>query len=70
MITFAIGTGARKSEQLGLRVRQCDFFRDLIIFDKTKSGRPRIVEMNSEVRGNTSTSLQGKAPDDYVWINP
>ena len=26
MIPFAIGTGARKSEQLSLKVRQCDFF--------------------------------------------
>src|SRR5687767_3906975 len=50
MIAFAIGTGARKSEQLTLKVRQCDFFRSLIIFDKTKSNRPRFVEMNSEVR--------------------
>ena len=37
MIPFAIGTGARKSEQLTLKVRQCDFFGNLIIFDK--SGR-------------------------------
>src|SRR6185503_17708839 len=37
MIPFAPGTGARKSEQLTLKVRQCDFFRNLIIFDKTKS---------------------------------
>lgn len=47
MIAFAIGTGARKSEQLTLKVRQCDFFRNLIIFDRTKSDRPRFVEMNS-----------------------
>jgi len=39
MIPFAIGTGARKSEQLGLKVRQVDFFRNLIVFDKTKSGK-------------------------------
>ena len=50
MIAFALGTGARKSEQLTLKVRQCDFFRNLIIFDRTKSDRPRFVEMNSEVR--------------------
>jgi len=37
MIQFAIGTGARKSEQLTLKVRQCDFFRNLIIFDKPKA---------------------------------
>jgi integrase len=70
MLPFAIGTGARKSEQLGLKVRQCDFFRDLIVFDKTKSGRSRIVEMNSEVREIALTLCKGKRPDDYVWINP
>ena len=70
MIPFAIGTGARKSEQLTLKVRQCDFFRDLIVFDKTKSGRPRIVEMNSEVREILLPLCKGKRPDDYVWINP
>ena len=42
--------GARKSEQLNLKVRNVDFFRNLILFDKTKSGRSRMVEMNSEIR--------------------
>ncbi len=70
MIPFAIATGARKSEQLTLRVRQVDFFRSLIVFDKTKSGRPRSVEMNSEVRQTLLNLCRGKQPDDYVWINP
>jgi integrase len=70
MIPFAIGTGARKSEQLSLKVRQCDFFRNLVVFDKTKSGRPRIVEINSEVRQILLDLCKGKRPDDYVWINP
>jgi len=70
MIPFAIGTGARKSEQLSLKVRQVDFFRNLIVFDKTKSGRPRVVEMNSEVRQILLELCKGKGPDDHVWINP
>lgn len=37
MIAFAIATGARKSEQPTLKVRQDDFFRNLLVFDKTKS---------------------------------
>jgi integrase len=69
MIPFAIGTGARKSEQLSLRVRQCDFFRNLIIFDKTKSGRDRMVEMNSEVREILFDLCKGKRSDEYVWVN-
>jgi integrase len=70
MIAFAIGTGARKSEQLSLKVRQVDFCRDLIVFDKTKSGKPRSVEMNSEVRQLLLDLCKGKRPDDFVWISP
>ena len=70
MIRFALGTGARKSEQLGLRVRQVDFFRDLITFDKTKSGKTRTVEMNSEVRQILIDLCKSKRPDDHVWVNP
>jgi integrase len=70
MIPFALGTGARKSEQLTLRVRQCDFFRNLVVFDKTKSGRHRLVEMNSELRQILLELCKGKRPDDYVWVNP
>jgi integrase len=70
MIPFAIATGARKSEQLNLKVRQVDFFRNLIVFDKTKSGRSRVVEMNSEIRQMLLGFCKGKRLDDYVWINP
>lgn len=70
IVPFAIGTGARKSEQLSLKVRQCDFFRDLVLFDKTKSGRCRVVEMNSEVRQILLELCKGKRPDEFVWINP
>jgi integrase len=70
MISFAIGTGARKSEQLSLKVRQVDFFRNLIVFDKTKSGKSRTVEMNSEVRQILLELCKSKRPDDYVWVNP
>lgn len=70
MIPFAIGTGARKSEQLGLRVRQVDFFRNLITFDRTKSGKSWIVELNSDVRQILLELCKSKRPDDYVWSNP
>jgi integrase len=70
MIPVVLGTGARKSEQLILKVRQCDFFRNLIIFDRTKSNRPRMVEMTSEVRDILLLLCKGKRPDDYVWPSP
>jgi integrase len=70
IIPVAIGTGARKSEQLNLKVGHVDFFRNLVVFDKTKSGKTRVVEMNSEVRQILLDLCKGKKPDDYVWINP
>jgi integrase len=70
MIAFAIGTGARKSEQLNLKVRQVDFFRNLVTFDRTKSGRSRMVEINPEVRQMLLELCRAKRPDDYVWVNP
>jgi integrase len=69
MISFAIATGARRSEQLHLKVRQIDFFRNLVLFDKTKSGRDRMVELNSEIRQMLLELCRGKQPDDYVWVN-
>jgi integrase len=69
MIPFAIATGARKSEQLNLKVRRIDFFRNLVLFDKTKSGRDRMVELNSEIRQMLLELCRGKQPDDYVWLN-
>jgi integrase len=59
-----------KSEQLNLKVRQVDFFRNLIVFDKTKSGRSRMVDMNSDIRQILLELCRGKQPDDYVWSNP
>jgi integrase len=70
MIPFAIGTGARKREQLNLKVRQVDFFRNLVLFDKTKSGRPRVVELNSEVREILRELCKNKLPNAYIWTNP
>jgi integrase len=70
MIPVAIGTGARKSEQLSLKVGQVDFFRNLVVFDKTKSGKTRVVEMNSEIRDILRGLCKGKKADEYVWVNP
>jgi integrase len=44
--------------------------RALIVFDKTKSSRPRLVEMNSEVKEIILPLCKGKRPDDYVWLHP
>ena len=50
LASVAIGTGLRKNEQLGLKVEQLDFARNVIIATRTKAGKNREVPMNSEVR--------------------
>src|SRR4030095_15018759 len=50
LVSIAIGTGWRKNEQLGLKVEQLDFARNVIIATRTKAGKNREVPMNSEVR--------------------
>jgi hypothetical protein len=70
MIPFAIGTRPRKSEQLSLRVRQGDFFRNLIVFAKTKVVDRGLIEMNSEAREILMPLCKGKRADDYAWLNP
>ena len=55
-----------------LIARSCgvNFFRNLVVFDKTKSGKMRVVEMNSEVKQILLELCKSKGPNDYVWVNP
>src|SRR5882724_12216397 len=46
LVSIAIGTGLRKNEQLGLKVEQLDFARNVIIATRTKAGKNREVPMN------------------------
>ena len=43
----------------------CDFFRNLIIFDRPKVIDRALVEMNSEL-GSSVALCKRKRPDDYV----
>lgn len=46
LVTVAIHTGMRQGEQFGLRWRQVDLAARVIRLPKSKSGHPRIVELN------------------------
>ena len=58
-----------RREQLTLKVRQCDFFRNLIIFDKPKV-TDALCRDEQRSEGNSNAALQGKRPDDYVGLSP
>ncbi len=70
LVSVAIGTGLRKNEQLGLKVEQLDFARNVIIATRTKAGKNREVPMNSEVREVLLRLARHKRFGDYVFVSP
>lgn len=69
-IPVAIGTGLRRREQTTLRARQCDFARNVVIVEHSKSNRSREVPMNDDVRAILLRLCKGKRRDDYLFVNP
>jgi integrase len=61
--------GWRKTEVLGLRVRQVAMMEGTISLpsSKSKNKQPRIVAMTSEVKAMLSMLMVGKQADDYVF---
>lgn len=49
VILFLLGTGARKSEVLGLKLEDVDFTRSTAIFKMTKNGDTRTVHLSKQV---------------------
>jgi len=50
LVTIALGTGLRRSEQFNLRWQHVDFNSNVLTIPRTKAGRVRHVPMNSIVR--------------------
>lgn len=70
MVPVAVGTGLRKSEQLRLQVKHCDFARNVVIAVDTKNGETREVPMNTDVRSILARRCFGQHRDSFVWTNP
>lgn len=66
IVILALHTGMRRGEILGLRWNQIDFARGLILVQRTKSGRDRIIPMNSTIR-ETLTAIGQLAQGDQVF---
>ncbi len=70
MVTVAIGTGMRRSDQFPLLRGKVDFQRDCIWVPNSKTGKEYSMPMNEDVREVLRRHCAGKGPDDYVFVNP
>jgi len=69
LIACAYSFGFRKSELLGMRVRQVDFFRRWLELEQgtTKNDEARKVKMTGEVYELMLEATRGKNPDDFIF---
>lgn len=69
IVILALHTGMRQGEILSLRWNQVDFVRGLILVQRTKSGRDRIIPMNSTVCNTLTAICQSTQGDQVFPIN-
>jgi len=67
VVAFALGTGMRLSEQLGLRWSQIDMESKTATLPMTKSGKPRRVPLSQEVLGILREQF---SESPYVFPHP
>jgi integrase/recombinase XerD len=61
IMSFAVQTGMRQAEILGLEWRGVDLVRRAVSLDKTKTDSPRVVPLAGPVLGEALGTLQGTA---------
>src|SRR5260370_16076897 len=66
VVILALHTGMRRGEILSLRWNQIDFERSLILVQRTKTGRDRIIPMNSTV-SETLTAIRQSTQGNQVF---
>lgn len=69
IVILALHTGMRRGVILSLRWNQVDFVRGLILVQRTKSGRDRIIPMNSTVSETLAAIRQSTQGDQVFPIN-
>ena len=70
MIIIALNTGMRRGEILNLQWDQIDFKTKKIQVDKTKSGNPKTVPINSSLLSELVRLKNMKNQSEYVFLNP
>ncbi len=68
VVITAINTGMRLNEILGLKWKDIDFERNLIILDESKSGSPRQIPI-SDVLKETLINLNPKSTEEHLFLN-
>lgn len=68
IVIMALNTGMRKGEILNLKWRDCDFKRNIIYLEQTKSGERQEVPMN-EVARDTLIKVKKHPESEYIFCN-
>lgn len=69
ILIFALNTGCRKGEILGLTWDRVDLRHGFIYLDKTKAGEPRQIPINATLR-ETLSGLVRRVDSPLVFFNP
>lgn len=70
ILLVALNTGMRRGEILSLKKSHIDFDKREIRIEETKSGKPRIVDINSRLF-DVLTELKNKNRNsEYLFVNP
>ncbi|MBU1181375.1 MAG: tyrosine-type recombinase/integrase [Proteobacteria bacterium] len=70
ILIVALNTGMRRGEILKLTWDRVDIEKEQIFINKTKSGKPRIVDMNSTLISLFTQLRSRDAAGGYVFLNP
>jgi integrase len=73
LMSWLVGLGLRKQEQLRLRRDQVDFFRNVVVASRTKGKRNREIPMDvldERVKSILWNLCENKKADEFVFVNP
>lgn len=69
VVVVALRTGMRRGELLGLRKKDVDFKRGLLMLTRTKTDKARQIPMTDEVRAVVTRLAFGRGEDDILFRN-
>jgi integrase len=70
ILIVALNTGMRRGEILNLKWNQTDFHAKEIKVEKTKSGKPRVVDINSILLNELMKLKRESKDSQHVFLNP
>jgi len=69
-LALGFNFGWRKSEMLGLRVRNVNLLEDWIALENSKNGEGRRVKLTAEIKTLLAACITGKKSNDFVLTRP